>query len=114
MTLRSTFPVKHSAGEYVREDAYTNTVEGYLSIFKRGFKGIYQHCAEHHLHRYLAEYHSRYNNRVRLGVSDYGRTGNAFKGIFGKRLIVSAVIGLVIVTTTNKLAPARLVVLKIF
>ena len=78
--------VKHSAGEYVREDAYTNTVEGYLSIFKRGFKGIYQHCAEHHLHRYLAEYHSRYNNRVRLGVSDYGRTGNAFKGIFGKRL----------------------------
>lgn len=46
----------HSAEEYVRGDAYTNTLEGFYSIFKRGFKGIYQHCAEKHLHRYLAEY----------------------------------------------------------
>jgi hypothetical protein len=46
--------VRHSAGEYVRGDVHTNSVEGYFSIFKRGMKGIYQHCAEKHLHRYLA------------------------------------------------------------
>lgn len=52
--------VKHSAGEYVRYDQgfsiHTNTVEGVFSIFKRGMKGIYQHCSEKHLHRYLAEF----------------------------------------------------------
>jgi transposase-like protein len=47
--------VKHSAGEYVRDDVHTNSAEGYFSIFKRGMTGIYQHCAEKHLHRYLAE-----------------------------------------------------------
>jgi transposase-like protein len=44
--------VNHKAEEYVRGDAYTNTVEGFFSIFKRGFKGIYQHCGENHLHCY--------------------------------------------------------------
>ena len=66
--------VKHSAGEYVRyEDGdaiHTNSVEGYFSIFKRGMKGVYQHCAEKHLHRYLAEFDFRYNNRIALGVDD--------------------------------------------
>ena len=78
--------VQHGIGEYVRGDAHTNTVEGYFSIFKRGFKGIYQHCAEKHLHRYLAEFDFRYNNRIRLGVDDLARTSNAVKGFVGKRL----------------------------
>ena len=47
---------------------FTNTVEGYFGLFKRGMKGIYQHCAEKHLHRYLAEFDFRYNNRVALGI----------------------------------------------
>lgn len=47
--------VKHSANEYVNGEAHTNTLEGYYSIFKRGMKGVYQHCKEKHLHRYLAE-----------------------------------------------------------
>ena len=46
--------VLHSAGEYVRGDVHTNTAEGYFSIFKRGMRGVYQHCKEKHLHRYLA------------------------------------------------------------
>src|SRR6266851_7634603 len=45
----------------------TNTVEGFYSVFKRGMKGVYQHCSEKHLHRYLAEYDFRYSNRVALG-----------------------------------------------
>jgi transposase-like protein len=51
--------VKHSAKEYVRGEIHTNTVEGAFGIFKRGMKGIYQHYAEKHLHRYLAEFEFR-------------------------------------------------------
>lgn len=78
--------VKHSRGEYVRGDVHTNTVENVFSVFKRGMKGTYQHCAEKHLHRYLAEFDFRYNNRVALGVNDVARADNALKGIVGKRL----------------------------
>ena len=79
--------VNHSAKEYVRGDAYTNTVEGYFSIFKRGMNGIYQHCGSQHLHRYLSEFDFRYNNRIALEVDDMQRTDNALLGIGGKRLM---------------------------
>jgi transposase-like protein len=78
--------VEHAAYEYVRGDVHTNTVEGYYSIFKRGMKGVYQHCKEKHLHRYLAEFDFRYNNRVALGVNDLMRAEIAAAGIKGKRL----------------------------
>ncbi|MDB5599485.1 MAG: ISSpo8, transposase [Xanthobacteraceae bacterium] len=78
--------VNHSAKEYARGDVTTNSVEGYFSIFKRGMKGVYQHCGEKHLHRYLAEFDFRYNNRTALGVSDGERANLAIKGIEGKRL----------------------------
>ena len=78
--------VDHSAGEYVLGDAHVNTLEGYYSIFKRGMKGVYQHCSEKHLHRYVAEFDFRYNNRSGLGIEDTQRTANALKGIVGKRL----------------------------
>ena len=82
--------MKHSGSEYVRyEDGraiHSNTVEGYFSIFKRGMKGIYQHCKEKHLHRYLAEYDFRYNHRVKLGFNDGERAVLAVKGATGKRL----------------------------
>jgi hypothetical protein len=78
--------VTHSIGEYVRGIVHTNTVEGYYSIFKRGMRGVYQHCKEKHLHRYLAEFDFRYSNRVKLGVDDGERTARALKGIVGKRL----------------------------
>jgi transposase-like protein len=64
----------------------TNTIEGYYSIFKRGMKGVYQHCAEKHLHRYVAEFDFRYNNRIALGVDDCDRTTRAIHGIVGRRL----------------------------
>lgn len=78
--------VEHGAKEYVRGEAHTNTVEGFFSIFKRGMKGIYQHCGEQHLHRYLAEFDFRYSNRSALGVSDSMRADEALRGIVGKRL----------------------------
>lgn len=78
--------VNHQKDEYVKGTASTNTVEGFYSIFKRGMIGTYQHCAEKHLHRYLAEFDFRYSNRVKLGVSDSERATKALKGIVGKRL----------------------------
>lgn len=82
--------VKHSAGEYVRYEAgavvHSNTVENVFSILKRGMSGVYQHCSERHLHRYLAEFDFRYNNRSAVGVEDQERAGNALRGIAGKRL----------------------------
>jgi transposase-like protein len=87
--LRGHSRVHHTIGEYVDPDdatINTNTIEGYFSIFKRGMKGVYQHCAEKHLHRYLAEFDFRYNNRVRLGVDDAARADIALAGVRGKRL----------------------------
>lgn len=81
--------VSHSAGEYVRKgnaSVHSNTVEGYFSIFKRGMRGIYQHCSKKHLHRYLAEFDFRYSNRVALGYNDADRADTLLAGIIGKRL----------------------------
>ena len=84
--------VDHSRGEYGYKDRKTgvsittNTVEGYYSIFKRGMVGVYQHCGEQHLHRYLAEFDFRYSNRVKLGVDDISRAERALLGVKGKRL----------------------------
>ena len=78
--------VNHEIDEYVRGNVTTNTVEGYYSIFKRGMKGIYQHCSEKHLHRYLSEFDFRYSNRSALGVEDAARADKALEGIRGKRL----------------------------
>ena len=83
--------VTHSAGEYVRGDAHSNTVEGYFSIFKRGMKGIYQHCGEKHLHRYVNEFNFRYSNRVVLGYNDSDRADALLQGIVGKRLTYQTV-----------------------
>jgi transposase-like protein len=83
--------VNHSAKEYVRYDGssvaiHTNTVESYFSVFKRGMRGVYQHCDEKHLHRHLSEFDFRHNNRVALGVNDEQRAATMVKGVKGKRL----------------------------
>ncbi|GBF27415.1 hypothetical protein MnTg02_02468 [bacterium MnTg02] len=78
--------VRHSAHEYVRGIVHTNTIENVFSVFKRGMRGIYQHCGEAHLHRYLAEFDFRYNRRTALKITDMERTNDALKGIGGKRL----------------------------
>jgi len=75
--------VRHSAGEYARGDVNTNSAEGYFGIFKRGMRGVYQHCAEKNLHRYLAEFGFRYNTRK---ITDSERAVLAVQGGEGKRL----------------------------
>ena len=83
--------VNHSASEYVRGDAYTNTIEGFFSVFKRGMNGVYQHCDSAHLHRYLSEFDFRYNNRIALEVDDKARAEKIVAGIVGKRLTYETV-----------------------
>jgi len=79
--------VTHSAGEYVRGDVHTNTIEGFFGLFKRGMKGIYQHCRETNLGRYLTEFEFRYNHRIAVGVDDVERTVAMIQSIRGKRLM---------------------------
>jgi transposase-like protein len=78
--------VNHGNKEYARGNVNTNTIEGVFSIFKRGMTGIYQHCESKHLHRYLAEFDFRYNNRVALEIDDTQRANNILDGVTGKRL----------------------------
>jgi transposase-like protein len=79
--------VFHGIGNYVKDGRTTNDLEGFFSIFKRGMRGVYQHCSERHLHRYLAEFDFRYSNRAANGLDDYLRSVEAMKGISGKRLL---------------------------
>jgi len=82
--------VSHGRGEYGRGEIHTNTVEGAFSIFKRGMRGVYQHCAKKHLHRYVAEFEFRYHNRVANGFDDRERSEQAIRGMVGKRLTYSS------------------------
>tara|TARA_R100001143_G_C3357553_1_gene133416 strand:- start:1911 stop:2876 length:966 start_codon:yes stop_codon:yes gene_type:complete len=81
--------VNHGLKEYVNaedNEIHTNTIEGFFSVFKRGMKGIYQHCSQDHLQRYMSEFDFRYNTREKLGYDDAMRADLILKGIQGKRL----------------------------
>jgi transposase-like protein len=78
--------VNHAAEEYVRGEAYTNTIESFFAIFKRGVMGTYHHISPQHLSRYLAEFDYRYSNRSALGIEDGERMSKSIPGIVGKRL----------------------------
>jgi transposase-like protein len=87
--------VDHSAGEYVRlsnPTIHTNTIEGFFSIFKRGMKGIYQHCGPQHLNRYLIEFDFRYSNRAKRGFDDEQRADLLLRGAKDKRLTYKTVV----------------------
>ena len=79
------FTINHSKGEYVRGDVTTNHIENVFSVFKRGMRGVYQHCGEKHLHRFQRVRVSL-NQRTALGVTDVERAEAALRGIEGKRL----------------------------
>jgi hypothetical protein len=55
--------VDHGHGQYVDENAYTNTIEGFWSILYRGLTAIYNHTSKKHLQRYVKEFCNRYNTR---------------------------------------------------
>ncbi|MCM2291065.1 IS1595 family transposase [Allorhizobium sp. BGMRC 0089] len=81
---------KHSAKEYARREGdiviHSNTIESVFSVFKRSMIGVYQHCGEAHLHRYLAEFDFRYNRRAALKISDAERAEDLLRQTRNKRL----------------------------
>jgi len=78
--------VKHSANEYARGDVNTNSAEGFFGVFKKGMTGVYQHCGERYLQRYVTEFEFRHNTRAKLGFDDKDRETLALAGAAGKRL----------------------------
>ena len=78
--------VRHSRGEYARGDVNTNSAEGFFGVFKKGMRGVYQHCSEKHLNRYVTEFGFRHNTRTKLGFTDGERAALAVMGTVGKRL----------------------------
>jgi transposase-like protein len=85
--------VNHAQGVFYKPGdvtVHTQTVENYYSVFKRGMRGTYQHCARKHLHRYCAEFDFRYSNRVAVGVHDHHRADMLLQGVVGKRLTYRA------------------------
>jgi transposase-like protein len=85
--MRSIIHAKSYAYKLDGRTVSTNSAENYFSIFKRGVYGIYHSISEAHLHRYLAEFDFRYNNRSKLGVEDAERAAKAMNGMVGKRLM---------------------------
>ena len=75
--------VKHSIGEYVRDQIHTNGIESFWATLKRGYKGVYHKMSPKHLHRYITEFQGRYNNRHHSTIT---QMANIIKGAVGKRL----------------------------
>ena len=53
--------VNHSANEYVRGMASTNSIESVWAVLKRGLKGVYHKVSKKHLARYVDEFAFRLN-----------------------------------------------------
>jgi transposase-like protein len=75
--------VKHNDGEFVRGDAWTNSVESYFALLKRGVHGAFHHVSKKHLHRYCNEFSFRWNRRK---IDDGQRMACIIQGVGGKRL----------------------------
>jgi transposase-like protein len=75
--------VKHSVGEYVREQVHTNGIESFWSMLKRGYMGVYHKMSPKHLHRYITEFRSRHNRRP---MDTIMLMAKVVEGAAGKRL----------------------------
>ena len=75
--------VAHSAGEYVRGMAYTNGVESFWALLKRGYVGVFHSMSNKHLHRYVDEFEARWNM---AGLNGAGRVNRLLGAAPGLRL----------------------------
>ena len=75
--------VRHSAGEYVREQAHTNGMESFWAMLKRGYDGTYHWMSTKHLDRYVTEFEGRHNDRPSDTVD---QVRHMMRGMDGKRL----------------------------
>ena len=82
--------VRHSVGEYVRDQAHTNGVESFWAMLKRGHHGTYHHISEKHINRYVSEFSGRHNARNADTLDQMARIA---RGLVGKRLMYRDLIG---------------------
>ncbi|MEG3145054.1 IS1595 family transposase [Sphingomonas sp. RT2P30] len=75
--------VSHGAGEYVKGDHHTNSIEGFWALLKRSIKGTYISVEPFHLGRYVDEQVFRFNARK---GKDGDRFALALSGIIGRKL----------------------------
>ena len=75
--------VRHTVGEYVRDQAHTNGIESFWSLLKRGYYGTYHRMSPKHLSRYIAEFAGRHNSRCADTIE---QMRIIFRGVDGKRL----------------------------
>ena len=75
--------VRHSVGEYVREQAHVNGMESFWATMKRGYHGCYHRMSRKHLQRYVNEFAGRHNSRHLDTIDQMVRTA---VGLVGKRL----------------------------
>ena len=55
--------VRHSAGQYVSEQAHINGMESFWAMLKRAYMGTYHRMSRAHLQRYIDEFAGRHNQR---------------------------------------------------
>jgi transposase-like protein len=77
------YRINHSRGKYVDGEVYTNTIEGFFALLKRGMVGTYHSVSKKHLHRYVSEAEFKYNTRRE---DDGERVSRAIRGADGRRL----------------------------
>ena len=83
--------VKHSVGEYVRQQAHTNGMESFWALMKRGYQGVYHWMSTKHLHRYVTEFEGRHNDRP---MDTIDQMTAIVRGMQGRRLRYVDLIGL--------------------
>lgn len=76
----NTQAVIHSQGEYVRVDAHTNGIESFWSMIKRAIIGVYHNVSRKHLWRYVVEFVTRQNIRVRDTIDQMKMIAQKFEG----------------------------------
>ena len=77
--------VNHSANEYVRGAATTNSIESVWAVLKRGLHGVYHKASKKHLHRYVNEFTFRLN-AGRVQRHTLQRLDSFVDQVAGKRL----------------------------
>jgi transposase-like protein len=73
--------VNHSQDQYRDGIFYTNSVEGFFSLFKRTIFGTYHQISPKHLHRYCNESNYRFNSRK---IKDKARFTQFFANTEGR------------------------------
>jgi transposase-like protein len=84
--------VNHGAGEFVRGDVTTNSIESFFAVFKRGVYGTFHHVSPKHMHRYVDEFAFRLNEgNVKRHTTQ--RIDSFVDGTASKRLTYKDLIG---------------------